>query len=148
MLTERLVLVMLDDFSVYKKIYCSSKWIWGTFTCTCCYCNPSLIKEIYFFDLQSICKKEFLVDFSFEYFHIISFGSNLREHGKVNYGQRGNLCLEQSVYAKEGAKGGASSGSRGDLHPQQLICEDVPEDGEQEEGDKGEDNDPPGALFL
>lgn len=36
------------------------------FTCTCCYCNPSLIKEKYFFDLQSICKKGFLVDFSFE----------------------------------------------------------------------------------
>lgn len=44
--------------------------------------------------------------------------------------------------------GGSSSGRRRYLHPQQLICKDVPEDGEQEEGDEGEDNDPPGALLL
>lgn len=53
------------------------------------------------------------------------------------------------MYVKEGAKGGgSSSGRRGDLHPKQLVCEDVPEDSEEEEGDKGEDNDPPGALLL
>lgn len=44
--------------------------------------------------------------------------------------------------------GGPSSGRRWYLHPQQLICKDVPEDGEEEEGDEGEDDDPPGALFL
>lgn len=44
--------------------------------------------------------------------------------------------------------GGPSSGRRRYLHPQQLVSEDVPEDGEQEEGNEGEDDDPPGALFL
>lgn len=34
------------------------------------------------------------------------------------------------------------------MHPQELIGEDVPKDGEEEEGDEGEDDDPPGALFL
>lgn len=44
--------------------------------------------------------------------------------------------------------GGPSSGRGRDLHPQQLVGEDVPEDGEEEEGDEGEDDDPPGALLL
>lgn len=43
---------------------------------------------------------------------------------------------------------GPSSGRRWDLHPQQLIRKYVPEDGEKKEGDEGEDDDPPGALFL
>lgn len=49
---------------------------------------------------------------------------------------------------QEGVKRGPSSGRRRDLHPQELICEDVPENGEEEEGDEGEDDDPPGALLL
>lgn len=49
---------------------------------------------------------------------------------------------------KGGCVRGPSSGRRWDLHPQQLIGEDVPEDSEEEEGDKGEDDDPPGALLL
>lgn len=56
------------------------------------------------------------------------------------------------MYVEEGlgreGRGGPSSGRRWYLHPQQLICKDVPEDGEEEEGDEGEDDDPPGALFL
>lgn len=52
------------------------------------------------------------------------------------------------MYVEEGLWGGASSGRRRYLHPQQLVCEDVPEDGEEEKGDEGEDYDPPGALFL
>lgn len=48
--------------------------------------------------------------------------------------------------AKRG--GGGSSGGRWYLHLQKLICEDVPKDGKEEEGDEGEDNDPPGALLL
>lgn len=56
---------------------------------------------------------------------------------------------------KRGRERGAGEGERGpssgrgrDLHPQQLVGEDVPEDGEEEEGDEGEDDDPPGALLL
>lgn len=45
-------------------------------------------------------------------------------------------------------KGGPSSGWGWYLHPQQLVSKDVPEDGEKKEGDEGEDDDPPGALFL
>lgn len=56
------------------------------------------------------------------------------------------------MYVEEGlgreGQGGPSSGRRWYLHPQQLICKDVPEDGEEEESDEGEDDDPPGALFL
>lgn len=48
----------------------------------------------------------------------------------------------------EGLRRGPSSGRRGDLHPQQLVGKDVPEDGEEEERDEGEDDDPPGALLL
>lgn len=44
--------------------------------------------------------------------------------------------------------GGPSSGRRWYLHAQQLICKDVPKDGEKKEGNEGEDYDPPGALFL
>lgn len=89
---------------MYIKRYCSSKWIWGTVTCTCCYCNPSLIKETYFFDLQSICKKGFVVDFKFEWSHIVIFGSNLRGNGIVNNGQKGTFVWSRvgvSVYVKE-----------------------------------------------
>ena len=49
--------------------------------------------------------------------------------------------LEQQV-------GEPPSGRRWYLYPQELIRKDVPKDGEEEEGDKGEDNDPPGALSL
>lgn len=41
-----------------------------------------------------------------------------------------------------------SSGRGRDLYPEQLVSENVPEDGEEEEGDEGEDEDPPGALFM
>lgn len=47
-----------------------------------------------------------------------------------------------------GRGAGLSSGRRRDLHAQQLVGEDVPEDGEEQEGDEGEDDDPPGALLL
>lgn len=47
-----------------------------------------------------------------------------------------------------GGVGGPSSGRRGYLHTQQLICKYVPEDGEKKEGNEGEHDDPPGALFL
>lgn len=40
------------------------------------------------------------------------------------------------------------SGSGWKLHPQQLVGEDVPEDGKEKERDEGEDDDPPGALLL
>ena len=43
---------------------------------------------------------------------------------------------------------GPSSGRGWDLHAQELVGEDVPENGEEEEGDEGEDDDPPGALSL
>lgn len=43
---------------------------------------------------------------------------------------------------------GPSSGRWWYLHPQQLISKYVPEDGEKKEGNEGEDDDPPGALFL
>lgn len=45
-------------------------------------------------------------------------------------------------------EGCVSSGRGRDLYPEQLISENVPEDGEEEEGDEGEDEDPPGALFM
>lgn len=45
-------------------------------------------------------------------------------------------------------EGGVSSGRGRDLYPEQLVSENVPEDGEEEEGDEGEDEDPPGALFM
>lgn len=56
--------------------------------------------------------------------------------------------LESVKTRGRGVGGGASSGGRWYLHPQQLICKDVPKDGEEEEGDEGEDDDPPGALLL
>lgn len=43
---------------------------------------------------------------------------------------------------------GRASGRRWDLNAEQLVGEDVPEDGEEQEGDEGEDEHPPGALRL
>lgn len=84
-----------------KTILGSSKWIWGPFTCTSCYCNPSLIKETYFFDLQSICKKDSWSIFSLDDFIWVE----LERKCKVNYGRRGTS--EVTVYMTAGGKGGA-----------------------------------------
>lgn len=43
---------------------------------------------------------------------------------------------------------GCASGWRWDLNAEQLVGKDVPEDGEEQEGDEGEDKHPPGALRL
>lgn len=60
---------------------------------------------------------------------------------------RMKLCsLEQGCGL--GMEGGVSLGWGRDLNTQQLIGKDVPEDGKKEEGDEGEDKDPPGALFV
>lgn len=64
-------------------------------------------------------------------------------HCCLNYlRSKGNLGLDQ------GKSWGPSSGRRRYLHPQQLISKYVPEDGEKKEGNEGEHDDPPGALFL
>ena len=47
-----------------------------------------------------------------------------------------------------GGKGDPASGRGRDLYAKQLVGKDVPKDGEEEEGDEGEDDDPPGALAL
>lgn len=106
MLIERLVLVMwMSFFRIYIYIYIktilgSSKWIWGPFTCTSCYCNPSLIKETYFFDLQSICKKDSWSIFSLDDFIWVE----LERKCKVNYGRRGTS--EVTVYMTAGGRVG------------------------------------------
>lgn len=43
---------------------------------------------------------------------------------------------------------GVSSGRGRDLYPEQLVSENVPEDGEEKESDEGEDENPPGTLFM
>lgn len=83
-----------------KTILGSSKWIWGPFTCTSCYCNPSLIKETYFFDLQSICKKDSWLIFSLDDFIWVE----LERKCKVNYGRRGTS--EVTMYMTAGGRVG------------------------------------------
>lgn len=56
-------------------------------------------------------------------------------------------CKKESM-AERGVGWQGSSGGRWDLYPKELVGEDVPKDGEEEEGDEGENDDPPGALLL
>lgn len=77
---------------------------------------------------------------------MISFGSNLR--GNVKLTMVEGEPLKSPCIWPQGGGWGPSSGGRWYLYPQELICKDVPKDGEEKEGDEGEDDDPPGALFL
>lgn len=77
---------------------------------------------------------------------MISFGSNLR--GNVKLTMVEGEPLKSPCIWPQGGGWGPSSGGRWYLYPQQLIRKDVPKDGEEKEGDEGEDDDPPGALFL
>ncbi len=61
---------------------------------------------------------------------------------------RSGLCWTGGRGFSGPPEGGVSSGRGRDLYPEQLVSENVPEDGEEEEGDEGEDEDPPGALFM
>lgn len=89
--------------------------------------------------------------FSFHTFHVFTpFSPLLVEWSRSRSGlcRTGGVafCTRQGVCHQ--GRGGVSSGRGRDLNPEQLVSENVPEDGEEEEGDEGEDEHPPGALFM